>query len=31
MVAPWVLHRHQSYWRNPHVFDPDRFLDREAE
>ena len=30
MVAPWVLHRHQSYWRNPHIFDPDRF-DREAE
>jgi cytochrome P450 len=32
MVAPWVLHRHASYWRNPHVFDPDRFLpEREAE
>ena len=32
MVAPWVLHRHQSYWRNPHVFDPDRFdASREAE
>jgi cytochrome P450 len=32
MVAPWVLHRHQSFWRNPHVFDPDRFLpEREAE
>ena len=32
MVAPWVLHRHQSFWRNPHAFDPDRFLpEREAE
>ena len=32
MVAPWVLHRHQSYWRDPHMFDPDRFLpEREAE
>jgi cytochrome P450 len=30
MVAPWVLHRHQSYWKHPHIFDPDRF-DREAE
>ncbi len=32
MVAPWVLHRHSGYWRNPHAFDPDRFLpEREAE
>jgi cytochrome P450 len=32
MVAPWVLHRHQAYWRDPHLFDPDRFLpEREAE
>jgi cytochrome P450 len=32
MVAPWVLHRHQRYWRDPDVFDPDRFLpEREAE
>lgn len=30
MVAPWVLHRHQAYWRNPHAFDPDRF-ERESE
>ncbi len=31
MVAPWVLHRHAAYWRDPHVFDPDRFLpEREA-
>lgn len=26
MVAPWVLHRHEKYWRDPNVFDPDRFL-----
>jgi cytochrome P450 len=32
MVAPWVLHRHKRYWREPNVFDPDRFLpEREAE
>jgi cytochrome P450 len=32
MIAPWVLHRHRRYWRDPEVFDPDRFLaHREAE
>ncbi len=32
MVAPWVIHRHAAYWRDPHVFDPNRFLpEREAE
>jgi cytochrome P450 len=32
MVAPWVLHRNQLYWRDPHAFDPDRFLpEREHE
>ena len=30
MVAPWVLHRHQAFWKNPHAFDPDRF-EREDE
>ena len=32
MVAPWVLHRHARFWRDPHRFDPDRFLaTRESE
>ncbi len=32
MIAPWVLHRHEAFWRAPNVFDPDRFLpEREAE
>ena len=25
IVAPWVLHRHKAYWRDPDLFDPDRF------
>jgi cytochrome P450 len=32
MIAPWSLHRHQRFWRDPEVFDPDRFLpDREKQ
>jgi cytochrome P450 len=32
MIAPWTLHRHRSFWRDPEAFDPDRFLpDREKE
>jgi cytochrome P450 len=32
MVAPWVLHRHRLYWKDPNRFDPDRFLpEREGE
>lgn len=26
MIAPWVLHRHARLWRDPGVFDPDRFM-----
>ena len=26
MIAPWVLHRHQRYWRDPDAFDPSRFM-----
>ena len=25
-IAPYVLHRHRQYWRNPNTFDPTRFL-----
>jgi len=32
MIAPWVVHRHSGLWKNPHAFDPDRFLpEREHE
>ena len=24
-IAPWVLHRHRRLWREPDVFDPERF------
>jgi cytochrome P450 len=25
-ISPWVVYRHQRYWRNPEQFDPQRFL-----
>ncbi|NJR20379.1 MAG: cytochrome P450 [Hyphomonadaceae bacterium] len=32
MISPWAIHRHQKLWREPDVFDPDRFApDRETE
>ena len=24
-IMPWLLHRHRLYWRDPGVFDPERF------
>ena len=31
IVSPWVMHRHEKLWQEPHRFDPDRFApDREA-
>jgi cytochrome P450 len=26
LIIPWVLHRHKKLWRDPDLFDPDRFL-----
>ncbi|MEM9668015.1 MAG: cytochrome P450 [Pseudomonadota bacterium] len=26
MISPWTLHRHELYWQDPDVFDPDRFM-----
>jgi cytochrome P450 len=26
VIAPYVLHRHRRYWRDPDLFDPRRFL-----
>ena len=31
MIAPWTLHRHKLYWKDPHVFRPERFLSEQAE
>jgi cytochrome P450 len=25
LIAPWVLHRHRAFWRDPDAFDPGRF------
>ncbi len=28
--SPWVIHRHDDYWPEPHQFRPERFLDSTA-
>jgi cytochrome P450 len=25
MISPWLLHRHHKYWKDPDIFDPERF------
>ncbi|MBY5775352.1 cytochrome P450 [Rhizobium leguminosarum] len=27
MIAPWILHRHRSFWSDPDIFEPERFLE----
>ena len=29
VISPWVIHRHQAYWRDPDRFDPSRFHDNQ--
>jgi cytochrome P450 len=31
VIAPYILHRHQSIWDRPFAFDPTRFLERSRE
>lgn len=26
-IAPWILHRHHAFWKDPALFDPTRFYD----
>ncbi|AJC87316.1 cytochrome P450 [Campylobacter insulaenigrae] len=28
VVAPWLIHRHDNFWENPHEFDPTRYEDK---
>ncbi|MCR0985258.1 cytochrome P450 [Roseomonas populi] len=30
VVSPWVIHRHRVFWKDPDIFDPDRFLPERA-
>ncbi|WP_201091265.1 cytochrome P450 [Thiocystis minor] len=27
VISPWLLHRHHRFWKQPHAFQPERFLD----
>lgn len=27
IIAPWILHRHPAYWKDPEVFRPERFAE----
>lgn len=29
LVFPWLLHRHRRWWREPNVFNPERFLNKD--
>ena len=29
LVFPWLLHRHRRWWREPDVFNPERFLNKD--
>jgi len=31
MIAPWTVQRHRRYWRDPEVFDPDRWTPERAD
>lgn len=31
VIAPYVLHRHRRLWRQPDLFDPNRFLDEKPQ
>ncbi|MGY9058125.1 MAG: cytochrome P450, partial [Alphaproteobacteria bacterium] len=31
IVAPWLVHRHKAYWREPDAFIPERFLPESRE
>ena len=25
LISPWLMHRHEAFWKDPDLFDPDRF------
>ena len=27
VISPWLIHRHHDYWRDPDIFDPERFVE----